>query len=223
MYALLALLPIFAALFLMSKFKVSPPVSLLLALAGTAVLGCGVWGMRVLYVTEVSLLGVLKSLDIILIIYGAILLLNILQRTGALESINRSFSQISEDRRIQLIVIAWLFSGFIEGAAGFGAAAALAAPLLAGLGFPAFAAVAVSLICNTMPVTFGAVGTPVLTVGSALSGNLEKAVVFPALPRQNDRSSSGRQEVPELRRVHGAAGPRDQENARPVGGNERAF
>ena len=71
MYALLALLPIFAALFLMSKFKVSPPVSLLLALAGTAVLGCGVWGMRVLYVTEVSLLGVLKSLDIILIIYGA--------------------------------------------------------------------------------------------------------------------------------------------------------
>lgn len=177
MYALLALLPIFAALFLMSKFKVSPPVSLLLALAGTAVLGCGVWGMRVLYVTEVSLLGVLKSLDIILIIYGAILLLNILQRTGALESINRSFSQISEDRRIQLIVIAWLFSGFIEGAAGFGAAAALAAPLLAGLGFPAFAAVAVSLICNTMPVTFGAVGTPVLTVGSALSGNLEKAGV----------------------------------------------
>ena len=177
MYALLALLPIFAALFLMSKFKVSPPVSLLLALAGTAVLGCGVWGMRVLYVTEVALLGALKSLDIILIIYGAILLLNILQRTGALESINRSFSQISEDRRIQLIVIAWLFSGFIEGAAGFGAAAALAAPLLAGLGFPAFAAVAVSLICNTMPVTFGAVGTPVLTVGSALSGNLEKAGV----------------------------------------------
>ena len=105
MYALLALLPIFAALFLMSKFKVPPPVSLLLALAGTAVLGCGVWGMRVLYVTEVALLGVLKSLDIILIIYGAILLLNILQRTGALESINRSFSQISEDRRIQLIVI----------------------------------------------------------------------------------------------------------------------
>lgn len=175
MYALLALLPIFAALFLMSKFKVSPPVSLLLALLATAALGCGVWGMKPLYVAEVSFLGALKALDIIFIIYGAILLLNILQKTGALESINRSFSQISEDRRIQLIVIAWLFSGFIEGAAGFGAAAALAAPLLAGLGFPATAAVAVSLICNTMPVTFGAVGTPVLTVGSALSGNLEKA------------------------------------------------
>ena len=128
MYALLALLPIFAALFLMSKFKVSPPVSLLLALLATAALGCCVWGMKPLYVAEVSFLGALKALDIIFIIYGAILLLNILQRTGALESINRSFSQISEDRRIQLIVIAWLFSGFIEGAAGFGAAAALAAP-----------------------------------------------------------------------------------------------
>ena len=175
MYALLALLPIFTALVLMSKFKVSPPVSLLIALAMTGLLGCCLWGMKPLYVTEVSLLGALKAFDIIFIIYGAILLLNILRETGALESINRSFSQISQDRRVQTIVIAWLFCGFIEGAAGFGAAAALGAPLLVGLGFPAAAAVAVALICNTMPVPFGAVGTPALTVCSTLSGNLEKA------------------------------------------------
>ncbi len=175
MYALLALLPIFTALVLMSKFKVSPPVSLLISLVMTGLLGCGLWGMKPLYVTEVSLLGALKAFDIIFIIYGAILLLNILRETGALESINRSFSQISQDRRVQTIVIAWLFCGFIEGAAGFGAAAALGAPLLVGLGFPAAAAVAVALICNTMPVPFGAVGTPALTVYSTLSGNLEKA------------------------------------------------
>ena len=175
MYALLALLPIFTALVLMSKFKVSPPVSLLISLVMTGLLGCCLWGMKPLYVTEVSLLGALKAFDIIFIIYGAILLLNILRETGALESINRSFSQISQDRRVQTIVIAWLFCGFIEGAAGFGAAAALGAPLLVGLGFPAAAAVAVALICNTMPVPFGAVGTPALTVYSTLSGNLEKA------------------------------------------------
>ncbi len=175
MYALLALFPILTALVLMSKFKLSPPVSMLTALAATGILGCGVWGMKPLFAVEISMLGALKAMDIIFIIYGAILLLNVLQQTGVFDSINRSFSQISDDRRIQLIVIAWLFSGFIEGSAGFGAAAALAAPLLAGLGFPAVAAVAVSMICNTMPVSFGSAGIPALTTGSVLSRNLENA------------------------------------------------
>ncbi len=174
MYALLALLPIFAALVLMSKFKVSPPVSLVVSLLFAGALGTWVWKMNPGLIGAVSLLGALKSLDIIFIIYGAILLLNILRQNGALTAINGSLAAISQDKRIQLIVIAWMFSGFIEGAAGFGAAAALAAPLLAGLGFPAAAAVAVSMICNTMPVPFGAVGTPALTMSSTLSGNLEK-------------------------------------------------
>ena len=87
-----------------------------------------------------SLLGALKSLDIILIIFCAIFLLNILKQTGALEMIKASFKGISPDRRIQVIVIAWFFSNFIEGVAGFGAAPALAAPLLAGMGFPALTA-----------------------------------------------------------------------------------
>ncbi len=177
MYALLALLPIFAALILMSKFKVSPPVSLIISLVLAGILGGFVWHMDAGRIAAVSALGILKSLDIIFIIYGAILLLNVLRQCGALTSINHSLSGISRDRRIQLMVIAWMFSGFIEGAAGFGAAAALAAPLLAGLGFPAAAAVAVAMICNTMPVPFGAVGTPALTIGSTLSGNLEKSGV----------------------------------------------
>ena len=68
---------------------------------------------------------------------------------------------ISPDRRVQAILIAWLFGGFIEGAAGFGTPAALAAPLLLAIGFPALAAVMVALICNSTPVTFGAVGIPI--------------------------------------------------------------
>lgn len=177
MHCLLALLPIVVALVLMSKFKVRPSWALLSAMLLTAVLGCGIWGMSPMLAGGAMLLGFLKSLDIILIIFGAILLLNILRASGALTALNGSFSSLSRDRRVQVVVIAWLFSGFIEGAAGFGAAAALAAPLLVGLGFPATAAVAVALICNTMPVPFGAVGTPALTCASALSGSLERSGV----------------------------------------------
>lgn len=175
MYSLIALLPIFASLVLMSCFKLKPSTSLIVSLCMTALLGIFCWGMSAGLVAGAALLGVLKSLDILFIIFGAILLLNILKVSGALQALNGSLSGISADRRIQVVIIAWLFSGFIEGAAGFGAAAALAAPLLVGLGFPASAAVALSLICNTMPVPFGAVGTPALTCGTALSGNFAKA------------------------------------------------
>lgn len=175
MFAVLALTPIIAAMILMGALRVSPPVSLTAALVGSAVLGFFVWGMPADLIAGASVLGALKALDIILIIFGAILLLNVLEKSGALEVINGSFSKISSDRRIQTVILAWLFSGFIEGAAGFGAAAALTAPLLVGLGFPAVAAVAVALICNSMPVPFGAAGTPAITVGKTLSEALSAA------------------------------------------------
>lgn len=169
MIAVLALTPIIAAMILMGAFRVSPPISLTVALIASACLGFWGWEMPAGLILGASALGALKALDIILIIFGAILLLNVLERSGALEVINGSFSKISADRRIQTVILAWLFSGFIEGAAGFGAAAALTAPLLVGLGFPSVAAVAVALICNSMPVPFGAAGTPVITVGKTLS------------------------------------------------------
>ncbi|MBP3301554.1 MAG: L-lactate permease [Opitutales bacterium] len=175
MFAVLALTPIIAAMILMGALRVSPPVSLSAALVGSVLLGFFVWGMPADLIAGASVLGALKALDIILIIFGAILLLNVLEKSGALEVINGSFSKISSDRRIQTVILAWLFSGFIEGAAGFGAAAALTAPLLVGLGFPALAAVAVALICNSMPVPFGAAGTPAITVGKTLSEALSAA------------------------------------------------
>ena len=139
----LALFPIAAALLLMGKFKVSPGKALTGAWLATAAIAALVWKMPLVNIAASSLLGLGKALDIILIIFGAILLLNVLKHAGAFTTINRSFSSISDDRRIQLIIIAWLFAGFIEGTSGFGAAPALAAPLLAGLGFPAVTAVAV--------------------------------------------------------------------------------
>ena len=158
-----ALLPIITALILMCKFKVSPGKAMLTALAMTMLFAFTIWKVSLGAIMSAIILGTFKSLDIIMIIAGAVLLLNVLRESGAITSINHVFSGISSDRRIQVIVIAWLFSGFVEGASGFGAAPALAAPLLVGLGFPPLIAVAVALICNTLPVPFGAVGIPAQT------------------------------------------------------------
>src|SRR5690606_14464039 len=102
---------------------------------------------------------------------GAILLLYTLRESGAIATIRRGFMDISPDRRVQAIIIAWLFGSLIEGASGFGTPAAIAAPLLMAIGFPAMAAVVCALIIQSTPVSFGAVGTPILVgVNTGLGG-----------------------------------------------------
>lgn len=86
--------------------------------------------------------------------------MNTLAASGAMAAINRMFTGISSDARIQAIIIGFIFGAFIEGAAGFGTPAALAAPLLISVGFPPLAAAIVALIYNSVPVCYGAVGTP---------------------------------------------------------------
>ena len=118
-----------------------------------------------------SLSGVVIALTLLWIIFGAIILLFTLRESGAVATIRRGFMDISPDRRVQVIIVAWLFGSFIEGAAGFGTPAAVAGPLLLALGFPALAAVMTTLIIQSTPVSFGAVGTPIL-VGMAQSLNV---------------------------------------------------
>jgi lactate permease len=100
--------------------------------------------------------------ELLYIIFGAVLLLNTLEESGGLLKIRQSFQSITADRRIQVIIIAWLFGSFIEGSAGFGTPAAVAGPLLVGLGFPAMAAATAGMIIQSTPVSFGAAGTPIL-------------------------------------------------------------
>ncbi|MDA1476917.1 L-lactate permease [Bacillus changyiensis] len=134
------------------------PVSFLV----TALLAYFVWKMSIIQITAASIEGMIIAISILWIVFGAILLLNTLTSSGALDSIRNGFSQISTDRRVQLIIIAWLFGAFIEGAAGFGTPAAIGAPLLVALGFPPLAAVSLALIADSSPVSFGAVGTPMI-------------------------------------------------------------
>lgn len=160
--AFLAILPILVALILMVGMRwpatrAMPFAWLTCVLA--AILG---WDLPILRVAALSLQGVVIAIGVLIIVFGAILILYTLEKSGGMETIQAGMQDISPDRRVQTIIIGFLFAAFIEGAAGFGTPAALAAPLLLGLGFPAMAAAAVCLVFNSVPVSFGAVGTPIL-------------------------------------------------------------
>lgn len=120
-----------------------------------------IWGMETNVILASVLQGTHKALTILLILFGAIVLLNTLRHTGAVRRINQGFRNISPDMRVQAVIVAFLFGAVIEGAAGFGTPAAVAGPLLVALGFNPMAAAVVSLIADSTSVSFGAVGTPI--------------------------------------------------------------
>ena len=172
MTALLSFLPILAVGVLLVGFRLpasrAMPVSYLVA-AGLALF---VWQVPGVQVAAASIKGLSLTLRLLFIIFGAILLLNTLKHSGALAVIRNGFTNISADRRVQVIIIAWLFGAFIEGAAGFGTPAAVTVPLMVGLGFPAMAAVVAGMIIQSTPVSFGAGGTPILVgVNKGLAGD----------------------------------------------------
>lgn len=160
--ALLASLPIVVIFLLMVGFRWPATRAMPVAFGITLLLAWLVWHTPGNWILASVLNGVVIALKILFIVFGALLLLFTLRESGAIGAINRGFTSISTDKRVQAIIIAWLFGGFIEGSAGFGTPAALAAPLLLSLGFPALAAVMVALIANVTPVSFGSVGTPTL-------------------------------------------------------------
>ena len=126
----LSLLPIAAVALLLVILRWpasrAMPISYLVA----AVLAFSVWKVPAVQIGAASVKGLVIAAELLYIIFGAILLLNTLEESGALRRIRRTFSDITPDRRIQVIIIAWLFGSFIEGSAGFGTPAAVAVPLL---------------------------------------------------------------------------------------------
>jgi lactate permease len=100
------------------------------------------------------------------IIVNAIFLYTLTVETGQFNIIKSSITRLSDDPRVQALLIAFAFGAFIEGAAGFGTPVAICAALLIGLGFPPLYAAALALLANTAPVAFGAIGTPILTLGA---------------------------------------------------------
>lgn len=160
--AFFAVLPILFAGILLVGLRISAKKAMPLVYISTVAVAFVVWEVSFNRVLASTIEGMLITLSVLWIIFGAILLLNTLKHSGAIVVIREGFNNISADRRVQVIIVAWLFGSFIEGASGFGTPAAIAAPLLVAIGFPAMAAVMVGMMIQSTPVSFGAVGTPIL-------------------------------------------------------------
>ncbi len=179
---LIAGLPIIVLLTLLAGLRVKPHLS---ALAGalTALLAAmfvfhmpaQLAGMSFVYGVGFGLL------KIAWIVVAAVYLYDISVETGKFEIMKYSVAGITADRRLQLLLVAFCFGAFIEGAAGFGAPVAIAGAFMIGLGFKPFHAAALNLIANTAPVAWGAIGTPVHTLA-----------LVPALPESDLNAMIGR-------------------------------
>ncbi len=180
MYTLMAIAPILTVFFFLVILRWPAKKAMPLALGVVTILAFFVWQVSGTVIAASIIQGVAICIAILWIVFGALFMLNTLTNSGALATIRAGFMNITPDRRIQAIIIAWCFGAFIEGAAGFGTPAAVCAPLLMALGFPAMGAVTVALIIQSTPVTFGAVGTPILV---GVKTGLDNPIVHEILGR----------------------------------------
>lgn len=182
--ALLAVTPILLAAILLTGFRIAAKVVMPIVLAVTAIIASTAWEVSTANIAASTVQGLFVTFNILFIIFGAMLLLNTLKHSGAVDVIRTGFRLLNDDRRVQVILVVWLFGAFIEGAAGFGTPAAITAPLLVALGFPALCAVMLGMMVQSTPVTFGAAGTPIII---GVQGGLDST----AINRQLVENGSG--------------------------------
>lgn len=159
---LASLSPVISVLVFLVLLRLPAARAMPIALIVTAVSALFIWHMNSHTLLAAIVEGLIAAVTPLTIIFGAVFLLNTLKYSGAMDTIRAGFTHISADARVQVIIICWLFGSFIEGSAGFGTPAAIAAPLLVLLGIPPIAAAVVALIADSVCVSFGAIGLPVL-------------------------------------------------------------
>jgi len=158
---LLAGFPFLVFIFLLFSRKVSLIWASLVSLSLYTILAVVFWQISPDYLYISYGKGFFVALDIFIIIFGAIFFLEILKELKIIKNISYYLGSLSKDYRVQIIIIAWLLEAFIEGTAGFGTPAAIAVPLLIGLGLSPLKALIVGLLGNSVPGVFGAAGTPI--------------------------------------------------------------
>src|SRR5579863_5007794 len=162
---LIAAVPIFVLLLLLGVLRKPAWLASLVGLGAAALVALGVYGMHAGTLASAIAYGAAYGLfPIGWVVFTAILLYNITVATGKFQVIKDSVGSLTEDRRLQALLIAFAFGAFIEGAAGFGTPVAVSAAMLAGLGFSPFYAAGICLLANTAPVAFGSIATPILTL-----------------------------------------------------------
>lgn len=203
-YGLLALLPIVLCGIFLIGLQWSAKKTMPIILVVTAALAIFIWDMTLNRVSSSIIQGLVITVSVLWIVFGAIFLLNTLKHTGAIAVIRAGFTNVSPDRRVQAIIIAWCFGCFLEGASGFGTAAAIAAPLLVAVGFPALGAVLMGMMIQSTPVSFGAVGTPIVI---GVNDGLDKAAISAQLAQEGLQWDSFLQLITsEVAIIHGVIG-----------------
>ena len=168
--ALIAALPVVVLLGLLAWFRAKAHVAALLGLACSLLIALFIYRMPAPLALMAAANGAAYGLfPIGWIVLCAIFIYDITVKTGKFEIVKQSIAGLASDRRIQLLLIAFSFGAFIEGAAGFGTPVAISAAMLIGLGFKPLPAAGLALLGNTAPVAYGALGTPIIAL-SAVTG-----------------------------------------------------
>lgn len=163
--AIIAAFPIFTLLYLLAGLRRPAWQAALAGLVATLLLAIEGYGMSFRHTLSSAAYGAAFGLfPITWIVFWAIVLYRITVETGKFQIIRESIGAITNDMRLQILLIAFAFGAFLEGGAGFGTPVAVAAGMMTGLGFSAFYAASLCLLANTAPVAFGAIGTPVITL-----------------------------------------------------------
>jgi lactate permease len=168
--ALVAALPLVVLALLLAVFRVGPWKAAV-AGAGTAfALAWLVWGMPLGLAVSAATHGMAFGLwPISWVVLNSVFFYNLTKASGDFDVVRRSLARLTEDRRIQALLVAFCFGALVEGIAGFGAPVAISASMLVGLGFEPLTAAVLALVANTAPVAFGSIGIPVTTLGGLLA------------------------------------------------------
>lgn len=178
--ALVVAIPIFYLFWALSVKRMKGHIAGMSTLLLTLVITVAVYGMPITAAVSASVLGIVNGLfPIGWIILMALFLYNLTVESGQFEIIKSSISSLTTDRRLQALLIAFGFSGFLEACSGQGAPVAVSAAMLIGLGFPALPAAVICMVANTPPVPFGPIGTP--TIMMATVTELSPGVVAQAI------------------------------------------
>ena len=159
---LLGLTPLLAMIILILKVKMPIHYAVLSTLLITLILGGVFWQTPVMDMGSAVVYGTIKGLwPIVIVILAAIYSYNLMNATKSMDILRNVLASVSDDKRIQVLLISWCFGGFLEAAAGYGTAVAIPIGILIALGFNPLKAAIASLVANTVPTAFGAVGIPV--------------------------------------------------------------
>src|SRR2546429_9857472 len=180
--AIVAGVPLYVLFVMLAVLRLPAWICAITSMLPAAALGWLVWGMPIGITGGAATEGMAFGLwPISWIVLNAVFFHNLTVASGDFDVIKRSLTRLTQDRRLQTLLIAFSFGALLEGIAGFGAPVAITASILASLGFEPVTGAVLALLANTAPVAFGSIGIPVVTLGGLVAPVLHKDVTSTTL------------------------------------------